>query len=153
MSPACLIIFDMKLFLAALLFSTVAISCTQQPNYKTERDAVMKFHDVVMADHGILVSNQMKIDSLVKDMGALKTKFPALDTLKEKADLLGTLNRLNKAEDLMNDWMHKFEPDITGKSDSQAIEYFKAERVKIGSIDSVYKAEIKFSTAHLQKFK
>ncbi|QNK61175.1 hypothetical protein H7F33_11380 [Pedobacter sp. PAMC26386] len=143
----------MKLFLAVLVLVTGAVACTQTQNYKTERDEVMKFHDTVMADHGILVNNQMTLDSLLKGMPALKTKFPATDTVKEKVVMKATLDKLNVAEELMNDWMHKFEPDVTGKSNEDAIQYFKAERIKIGKIDSVYKIEIQSSDAYLKQFK
>ena len=143
----------MKRFLTVLAFAAVAAACTQSPNYKSERDEVMKFHDVVMQDHGTLVNNQMKLDTILHELSALKQKFPAVDTLKEKVTLKETLDRLNKAEDLMNDWMHKFEPDVTGKSNEEAVKYFKAERVKIGKVDSLYKAEIKSSDAYLAQFK
>lgn len=143
----------MKIFLAVLACATVAISCTQSANYKDERDEVMKFHDVVMADHGVLVNNQMKLDTMLHDLPALKIKYPALDTAKEKVVMTTTLDRLNKAEDLMNDWMHKFEPDVTGKSNEDAVKYFKAERAKIGKVDSLYKAEIKSSDDYLAQFK
>lgn len=134
-----------------LVIAITALSCTPASNYKTERDEVMKFHDTVMEDHGILVGNEMKIDTLLKDLPALKRKFPQLDTLQEKKLLITTAERLKKAEDLMNNWMHQFEPDITGKSDEEAVAYFKKERVKIAAIDSLYKVEIKSSTAYLTK--
>ncbi len=134
-----------------LAIAITAFSCTPASNYKTERDEVMKFHDTVMEDHGILVGNEMKIDTLLKDLPALKKKFPQLDTLQEKKLLITTAERLKKAEDLMNNWMHQFEPDITGKSDEEAVTYFKKERVKIAAIDSLYRVEIKSSTAYLTK--
>ncbi|MBB6502946.1 hypothetical protein [Pedobacter cryoconitis] len=143
----------MKLFLAVLVLVTGAVACTQPQSYKAERDQVMKFHDIVMEDHGVLVNNQMRLDSMLKGMTALKTRFPSTDTLKEKEVMKATLDRLNKAEELMNDWMHKFEPDVTGKSNEEAISYFKAERAKIGKIDSLYKVEIKSSSAYLSQFK
>jgi hypothetical protein len=143
----------MKLFLAAIVLITGAFACTQTQNYKSERDEVMKFHDVVMEDHGIIVNNQMKLDSMLKNMAALKTRFPSADTVKEKVVIKANLERLTSAEELMNDWMHKFEPDVTGKSNEDAIKYFRAERIKIGRIDSLYKAEIQSSDAYLKQFK
>lgn len=136
-----------------LACATVVIACTQSPNYKQERDEVMKFHDVVMEDHGTLVNNQMKLDTLLHDLPALKQKNPALDTAKEKMVMRATLDRLNKAEELMNDWMHKFEPDVTGKSNEDAVKYFKDEKTKIVKVDSLYKAEIKLSDTYLAQFK
>jgi len=138
------------LFAAFLLAGTAA--CTSNLDYKTERDEVMKFHDVVMGDHGKLIDNQMKLDSMFKTMPALKTKFPQIDTVQEKMDIKATRARLSGAEEVMNDWMHQFEPDVTGKSNEEAVNYFKAERVKIEKIDSLYKIEIKLSDAYLSKF-
>jgi GTP1/Obg family GTP-binding protein len=106
-----------------------------------------------MEDHGKLVDNQMKLDTLIKSLSSVKTKYPAIDTLKEKKAMKDALQRLNTAEELMNDWMHKFEPDVTGKSDADAVAYFKAERIKIGRIDSIYKAEIRLSGDYLSKFR
>ena len=135
----------------------VAVACNQQQkqetDYKVVRDEVMKFHDVVMADHGVIVSNQMKLDTLVKDLKGLKLKFPEVDTVKEKEIINDLIKDLTIAEDSMNDWMHKFEPDVTGKSNDEAIQYFEAEKAKIATIDSLYKVEIKVSGEYLSKFK
>jgi len=143
----------MKRILFLLAFVAIASACTQPADYKTERDEVMKFHDVVMEDHGILVDNQMKLDSMLKNLMALKQKFPAIDTAKEKVVLQISIESLNRAETLMNDWMHRFEPDVTGKSNEEAIKYFKAERVKIAKIDSLYKGQIKASNQYLSQFR
>lgn len=143
----------MNKIIAVLALAVAATACTQSRDYKTERDEVMKFHDVVMEDHGKLVDDQMRLDTLLKAMPKLKQQFPKLDTLQEKSMMKETQGRLNRTEDLMNNWMHQFEPDVTGKSNEDAVRYFKAERVKIGKIDSVYKAELKLSDAYLAKFK
>lgn len=147
----------MKRIIFIAFIALTAAACTQQNNgttdYKAVRDEVMKFHDVVMGDHSALVNNQMKLDTLMKDLKGLKTKFPEIDTIKEKQAMLILVNDLSKAEDLMNDWMHKFEPDVTGKSNEVAVQYFKEEKKKIEVIDSLYKQEIKLSDDYLGKFK
>lgn len=135
----------------------VAIACNQQQkqekDYKAVRDEVMQFHDLVMADHGVIVKNQMKLDSLLKDLKGLKAKFPEIDTVKEKESMTAMTRDLSKAEDHMNDWMHRFEPDITGKSNEVAVQYFKDEKAKISAIDSLYKKEISLSNVYLDKFR
>lgn len=143
----------MKKLTGVLFIVIVAISCTQGVDYKVVRDDVMKFHDVVMADHGKIVNNQMILDTLLKDMKGLKAKSPALDTIKEKEAIKEMIARLTHAEDGMNDWMHKFEPDVSGKSNEQAVSYFKAEKVKIAVIDSLYKVEIKASDEYLSNLR
>jgi GTPase involved in cell partitioning and DNA repair len=147
----------MKNILGIVFIAMVAVACNpqqkQEVDYKVVRDEVMKFHDVVMADHGVIVNNQMKLDTLLKDLKGLKSKFPELDTLKEKEAISALVVDLTKAEDSMNDWMHKFEPDVTGKSNEAAVKYFEEEKVKIAAVDSLYKKEIGLSNAYLEKLK
>jgi GTPase involved in cell partitioning and DNA repair len=147
----------MKKIIVVAFIALIAAACTQQSNgttdYKAVRDEVMKFHDVVMGDHSALVNNQMKLDTLLKNLSGLKIKFPDVDTVKEKQVILAMVNDLSKAEDQMNDWMHKFEPDVTGKSNEVAVQYFQDEQKKIEIIDSLYKREIKLSDDYLSKFK
>ncbi|WEK17531.1 MAG: hypothetical protein P0Y49_12065 [Candidatus Pedobacter colombiensis] len=143
----------MKKSIGALIIAIAAVACTQKADYKVVRDEVMKFHDVVMADHGKIVNNQMALDTMLKDIKGLKNKFPEVDTLKEKTEITALLSKLTVAEDSMNDWMHKFEPDVTGKSNEAAVQYFESEKSKIAAIDSLYKVEIKLSDDYLNKFK
>lgn len=147
----------MKNIFGILFMAIFVIACSPTQNketdYKAVRDEVMKFHDVVMADHGVIVGNQMKLDTLVKDLKGLKTKFPEVDTLKEKKAIDGLMKDLTSAEDSMNSWMRNFEPDITGKSNEVAVQYFKDEKTKIAAVDSLYKKEIALSNAYLERFK
>lgn len=143
----------MKNTIGVLLLVVFVISCKQGENYKDVRDEVMKFHDVVMEDHGKIVSNQMKLDTLLRSLDLVKQRFPETDTLKEKTEIIALLKRLTGSEESMNDWMHKFEPDVTGKSNEAAVLYFKEEKTKIYKIDSLYKADIAVSDAYLTKFK
>lgn len=133
----------------------VVVGCSQPKktnDYKAVRDEVMQFHDEVMKDQGVIVKNQMKLDTLLKDLPSLKLKYPNIDTLQEAIALKSLIGNLVKADDDMNNWMHQFEPDVTGKSNEDAIVYFQAEKKKIAAIDSVYKQEIKTSGDYLKKF-
>ncbi|RZK81366.1 MAG: hypothetical protein EOO92_04780 [Pedobacter sp.] len=122
-------------------------------DYKAVRDEVMQFHDVVMGDHGVIVQNEMKLDTLLKTLKLRKQKSPELDTVKERRDIEAMIASLVKADEAMNDWMHKFEPDVEGKSNEEAVRYFKSEKTKIAAIDSIYKQEIKQSNGYLKKSK
>lgn len=143
----------MRKLVGLFCVSLAAAACTPKEDYKTVRDEVMKFHDEVMVDQSTVVNNQMKLDTLLKDLKGLKQRFPEVDTAKEKVAITGLIADLTKAEDGMNDWMHKFEPDVTGKSNEVAVQYFKAEKAKIAAVDSLYKKEIKSSGDYLSKFK
>ena len=139
----------MKYFIHLSALAAVLSSCSPAADYKSERDGVMKYHDVVMQDHDVLVNQQIRIDTVLKSMPALKKQFPELDTVQEKQALEQMTLRLNKARNRMNVWMQEFEPDVSGKSNTQAVQYFKAEKKKIAGIDSSYKAEIKSAAALL----
>jgi inactivated superfamily I helicase len=137
------------MFMLVLAFT----SCKQQADYKATRDQVIKVHDVVMADHGKVVDQQLKLGEMLKNMSAVKANNPQLDTLKEKDSISVVRDRLNVAEEAMNTWMHEFEPDVTGKSNDEAVAYFEAEKLKIQQVDSLFKAELKRAEAYLSKFK
>jgi hypothetical protein len=143
----------MKKIAGIVLLILVLGACQPVADYKSVRDDVIKVHDVVMADHGIIIGNQVRLDALLKDLKQLKKRFPALDTLKEQKEINALKSDLLRAEELMNDWMHQFEPDITGKSNEAAIRYFEAEKMKIADIDSLYKQKIKLSHSYLLRFK
>lgn len=139
--------------ITGIILLAVFTACQQGTNYKVVRNDVMKFHDIVMTDHGTIISNQMKLDTLLTDIKALKEAFPQVDTLKERLAMTALKLELVKAEDAMNNWMHQFEPDVTGKSNEEAVKYFEAEKKKIADIDSIYKHEIKISREYLLKFR
>jgi hypothetical protein len=145
--------FNIKNMLCLLALTALLYSCGQKADYKTERDNVMKFHDVVMEDHALLLANQMKLDSMLKNLSAVQKKYPAIDTAKEKIVITIALESLKHAEEQMNTWMQQFEPDVTGKSENDAVAYFKAERLKIEKIDSLYKGQIKASNQYLAQFR
>ncbi len=134
-----------------------SVACNQQQkqerDYKTVRDEVMQFHDLVMANHGVIVKNQMRLDTLLKDLKGLKAKYPEIDTVKEKGEMIALIKRLSDAENKMNDWMHEFEPDVTGKSNEVAVQYFDQEKAKIADVDTRYQNDIRLSNVYLEKFK
>lgn len=137
------------IFILALAFA----SCKQQADYKASRDEVIKVHDVVMADQGKVVDQQLKLGGMLKNLSAIKASNPQIDTIKEKDSITIVRDRLNVAEEAMNTWMHEFEPDVTGKSNEEAVAYFEAEKLKIQKVDTLFKAELKRAEAYLSKFK
>jgi hypothetical protein len=137
------------IFMLALVFA----SCKQQADYKASRDEVIKVHDVVMADQGKVVDQQLKLGDMLKNLSAIKASNPQIDTIKEKDSIILVRDRLNVAEESMNTWMHEFEPDVSGKSNEEAIAYFEAEKLKIQKVDTIFKAELKRAEAYLSKFK
>jgi hypothetical protein len=127
-------------------------ACKPAVDYKEKREEVIKLHDVVMGDAGNVVDKQSRLQGMLKDLRGLKLKYPNIDTLKEKDSIDAVNARLEAADDAMNDWMHHFEPDVTGKSNEEAVHYFEAEKLKIQKVDSLFKREIKSADAYLAKF-
>jgi hypothetical protein len=135
------------------LFAIACYGCKPKVDYKEKRAEVIKYHDAVMADAGNVADKQMQLNDMLKNLAAVKAKNPLIDTIKEKDSIHVVQERLNKADDAMSDWMHKFEPDVTGQSDEQAMAYFESEKLKIKHVDALFKQEIKFADIYLSKFK
>lgn len=136
-----------------LVVSLAFASCKPQTDYKEVRKEVIKLHDVVMADQGKVVDQQMRLSNMLKDLPALKAKNPGIDTLIEKDSMIIVRDRLVAAEEAMNTWMHEFEPDVTGKSNEDAVNYFQLEKQKISKVDSLFKKEITQANRYISKFK
>lgn len=138
-----------------ITFCTIAIfaaACKPKADVKTIKDETMKLHDVVMGEHSKIIDNQMKIDTLLKNLGDLKSKFPTIDTAVEKVEMGKLMADLVTAEESMNDWMHNFNADFTSKADTAVFNYFKIEHDKIAKVEQLYKSEIKKSNTYLSKF-
>lgn len=141
-----------KLILIAAI-AIFAVACQPKTDVNTIKEETMKLHDVVMADHSKIIGNQMKIDTLLKNLGDLKTKFPTIDTAAEKIEMQKLMTDLVKAEESMNDWMHNFNGDFKNEADTAIYNYYKNEHDKIAKVDELYKSEIKKSDTYLAKFK
>jgi hypothetical protein len=143
----------MNKFAGLIVFVLALASCKPQTDYKEKRNEVIKVHDVVMADQGKVVDKQLQLQNMLKDLPALVSKNPGIDTIKERDSIVIIRDRLNTAEEAMNTWMHEFEPDVTGKSNEESVAYFEAEKLKIEKVDTLFKKELKDADAYLSKFK
>lgn len=143
----------MKNIIQVLVLLGMMMSCTPKENNENVRAELMKFHDQLMMDNEAIIGNQMKLDTLLKDLKELKVKYPAIDTVKEKANINEMLKRLTHVEDKMNDWMHNFNADFKDPSPEVTLQYFKAEREKIAAIANAYQQEINSSNAYLNQKK
>ncbi|WP_199141999.1 hypothetical protein [Pedobacter sp. ASV12] len=141
--------------IAGMLLLVVALqfSCKQESDYKAVRQEVMDMHDKLMIDGEIAVRYKMQLDTLSKTGIAQKANADqSIDTAKEQRDIAVLIGHLNKADENMMDWMHAFQPDIDGKSNAQAVAYFKGEKEKLIKMDSLYQIALKQSEAYLKRF-
>lgn len=129
-----------KIFLFALAaFSFAACSDTKNDE-KAVLDDVIKMHDTVMAHSDQLMHNKMKLDTLLKT---------ADDTAKSKISQL--ITGLNKADDQMEDWMQKFEPEQKGKTHEQIMKYLNMQKARIKSIDSAMSVSVQQSANYIKQ--
>jgi hypothetical protein len=101
---------------------------------------ILKVHDKVMGKDEALMKNKMQLDSLLK--------LPAKDTA-EKATMRAMQLKLTAAEETMETWMQKFEPDLTGKSHDEIIKYYSEQKKSIAGVDSLMNAAVTESTKYL----
>ena len=128
-----------KLLLGALIGLTV-ISCSDDKKQeKAALDDVLAVHDKVMGNDEAVMKNKMKLDTLLQQ----KTK----DSVEIKALSL----KLIAAEDAMDNWMHQFEPDITGKPHNQVMTYFASQKKQVLTVDSLLHSAANESEAYLRK--
>jgi len=129
------------------------LACKNGPDYKVVRKEVLDAHDKVMLDGEVAITNKMKLDTLAASLDSLVKIKVISDTLVERQKITALQAELNHADEQMNDWMHNFKADLEGKSNDEAAIYFKSEKEKVKSLDSLYQGAIKASEAYLSKFK
>jgi len=134
-----------KILVAALIGLTFTGCGDEKQQEKTLLDSVIKIHDKVMGNDERLMKNKMKVDTL------LKTKLTVADTAAAKAMLMGLNIQLTEAEDGMEKWMEKFDPEKKDKSHQDYMNYLGDQKNKIMSIDSTMNAAITASSKYLQQ--
>jgi hypothetical protein len=129
----------MKRILVFIALAVIASSCSDdKAQEKLLLDSVIKAHDKVMADDNVIMNNKMKLKSL-----ATTATLPAA-----KDSVAAYNNLLVKADDAMMVWMNKFNPDFTGKSHQQIMDYLHQQQAQItkvkAQLDSVITVSNKF---------
>jgi hypothetical protein len=130
-----------------LLASALLLFCSCADNTKQEKSLlndILKVHDQVMNKDELLMKNKSRLDSLLK--------APAKDTA-EKVNIRGIDLRLAAAEEAMENWMTKFQPDMTGKSHDEVMKYYNDQKKQVDAIDSQVNVVIKESNQYLSTHK
>lgn len=131
----------MKKLSVILLASLVFTACSDDK--KQEKDLlnnILKVHDKVMGKDETLMKNKMALDSLLK--------LPVKDTA-EKAKMKAIESKLTSAEEAMETWMQKFDPDVTNKPHDEIVKYYNEQKKAIISVDSLMDTAVKESTQYL----
>lgn len=142
----------MKRILSFIILAAAALTaCNSGPDYKSVRQEVINIHDTVMNKNATLMQNKMQLNDMLRHLDSVKQINQALDTVAAKQEIGSLITELDSADAKMNNWMHHFEADASGKSNQEATEYFQKELQKVKSIDSVYTSEINKSNQYLLK--
>lgn len=133
----------MRVSFVIILMALAFCSCSD--NTKQEKDqlnAILKVHDKVMDNDDVLMKNKMKLDSMLK-----------VKTIKDTTEIKALDVKLAAAEDSMEDWMHKFEPDPTGKSHDEIMQYYTEQKKQITAVDSVMNQAISEANQYFSNHK
>ena len=131
----------MKKLSVIVLASLIFTACSD--NKKQEKELlnnILKVHDKVMGKDEVLMKNKMALDSLLK--------LPAKDTA-EKTNMKAVELKLKAAEEAMETWMQKFDPDVTNKPHKEIVKYYNDQKKAITSVDSLMDAAVKESNQYL----
>jgi hypothetical protein len=126
--------------LTVLIFSACADKKAQE---KAVLDSVMQIHEKVMGADEQLMKNKMLLDSAGK-----------INSAKEiKDSVFMYLSKINVTDNIMGEWMHKFDPDHTGKSHEETMTYLEDQKKQIMSIDSQLNSVVNQSGKYLSTIK
>jgi hypothetical protein len=138
--------------LAALSFCLLGCDNHESEEKKLQQE-VIKIHDEVMPQGGLVMNNKMKLDTLVGNLDSLKKLNASLDTVAEKQIMQNLLHELTSADDAMSEWMNKFNLDYTGKDHEAIMNYLEEEKQKIEKIKKQFSDVLNKSDFYLSSYR
>ena len=134
----------MKRIFNLICATILTVGCQNQVSYKDVREDVIVAHDKLMADEDKTMNAKMALDTLASTgLEILKAQQADRDTAKMRSEIKILTRKLNDASDQMSKWMENFKSDVTGKSNAEAVAYFKEEKLKVKRLDSLYQVALK----------
>ena len=133
----------MKLYAIIAAAFLLLTACTDSK--KQEKDAleqVIKIHDEAMAKSEQVIKDKMLLDSLAKANSNLKN-----------TDINKVVSDLSTADAAMEDWMHQFNADNTGKSHEQIMQYLNDQHKKVTDVNDRLKSAIEQSEQFISTHK
>jgi hypothetical protein len=134
----------MKKIILLLAGGFIAAGCTDTKlQERAALDTVMQAHEKVMGEDESLMKNKLLLDSLAKqDTTAL---------LKDSIMMYST--QVTNADSSMANWMHNFDPDMTGKLPDERMIYLHTQKKLIFKVDSQITSALNTSDKFLKKMK
>lgn len=136
-----------------ILAGAILYGCSGNHSVKDTKEQVIALHDTIMGKNDQLVHLEMRIDSMLRDMDSVKKVYTNADTVLLKNELNAIQSRLKGSEERMNDWMYKFEPDVTGKSDEEALKYFEGEKNTLSNLQQEFIKNISEADNYIKNLK
>lgn len=127
-----------------IIFSVIILACKTEPDSEAIKKEVLNIHDKLMIDGEKVIRNRMKLDTILI---AERTK-----SSPDTAKISILVNKLNKADENMMDWMHSFKDDFKGKNEQENITYYKSQMIKIREVEDNYIQATKESDSVLKTY-
>ena len=129
------------IIMAAAILMLSACTVTK----KQEKDAleqVIKIHDEAMAKSEQAIKDKMVIDSIAK-----------ADNITDKPEIKAIVSNLSAADKGMEDWMHQFNADNTGKSHEQIMQYLADQQKQVAEVNQQLKTAVSNSSQFITTYK
>lgn len=133
-----------KITLGFCLIGILLSTCKTEPDAKAVKEEVLNIHDKLMIDGGKVMTNKMKLDSVLK--------FGKMKSPQDSVKIADLIENLNQADERMMDWMHGFKDDFKGKTELEDLNYYKSEMVKIRKVEDDYIKVTKASDSALKEY-
>jgi hypothetical protein len=133
----------MKLITLIACFGLLSMACTDTK--KQEKDLlkdVIEIHDEAMAKSEQAIKSKMQLDSMAKSDNSLK-----------QPEINKVINDLTTADKKMEDWMHQFNADNTGKSHEEIMQYLADQRKKVAQVNNQLSTAVSQSTQYISTHK
>ena len=124
-------------FLAIALFG-----CNDDKKQETTLlDSITTVHDKIMADDGVIMNKKMQLKGI------------AAKDASKKDSVAAYTKTLGDADDVMMNWMNKFNPVFSGKSHQQIMDYLHQQQAELVKINLTLDSAIKVSNNYISKAK
>lgn len=133
----------MKLLTLIACFGLLLSACTDTK--KQEKDLlkeVIEIHDEAMAKSEQAIKSKMQLDSMAKSDNSL-----------EQPEINKVINDLTTADKGMEDWMHQFNADNTGKSHEEIMQYLADQKKKVAQVNNQLSTAVSQSTQYISTHK
>src|SRR5438128_2231273 len=126
----------MKKSATLLIFAAASFLCAcnnEKDKEKVLLNEVISIHDHIMAKEDKLMHNKMQLDTLL-----MPGKGDSTHTVVDKATMGAYRSKLTAADEAMETWMQKFDPELKGKSHDEKMQYFANQKKIVLAIDSQF---------------